>query len=30
MDVLLEHGYIADIRSIGKEKDKAGQRRYPA
>jgi hypothetical protein len=29
-DVLLEHGYIAHIRSIGEEKDEAGQRRYPA
>ncbi len=29
-DVLLERGYIAHIRSIGEEKDEAGQRRYPA
>ncbi len=29
-NVLLEGGYIAHIRSIGEEKDKAGQRRYPA
>ena len=29
-DVLLEHGYIVHIRSIGEEKDEAGQRRYPA
>jgi transposase len=28
-DVLLERGYIAHIRSIGEEKDEAGQRRYP-
>ena len=26
-DVLLERGYIARIRSIGEEKDEAGQRR---
>ena len=29
-NVLLERGYIAHIRSIGEEKDEAGQRRYPA
>jgi putative transposase len=29
-DVLLEGGYLAHIRSIGEEKDEAGQRRYPA
>jgi hypothetical protein len=29
-DVLPERGYIAHIRSIGEEKDEAGQRRYPA
>ncbi len=29
-DVLLERGYIAQIRSIGEEKDEAGKRRYPA
>ena len=29
-DVLLERGHIAHIRSIGEEKDEAGQRRYPA
>jgi transposase len=29
-DFLLERGYIAHIRSIGEEKDEAGQRRYPA
>jgi hypothetical protein len=29
-DVLLECGYNAHTRSIGEEKDKAGQRRYPA
>jgi transposase len=28
--VLLERGHIAHIRSIGEEKDEAGQRRYPA
>jgi hypothetical protein len=28
-DVLLERGYIAQIRSIGEEKDEAGQRHYP-
>jgi hypothetical protein len=28
-EVLLEHGNIAHIRSIGEEKDEAGQRRYP-
>jgi transposase len=27
---LLERGHIAHIRSIGEEKDEAGQRRYPA
>jgi hypothetical protein len=27
--VLLERGYIAQIRSIGEENDEAGQRRYP-
>ena len=29
-DILLERGYIAHIRSIGEEKDGAGQRRCPA
>jgi transposase len=29
-DFLLERGYIAHIRSIGEEKDEAGQRRYLA
>jgi len=29
-DVLLERGYVAHNRSIGEEKDEAGQRRCPA